>query len=110
MECEGCPPDFMALPPPPPPPPLPDLCHYQGDCAHHPVISLASASGAPDIMHVVSLAAVTSLTIILVFTVSCVIVYRCDITIWFRCRLPNSIFMREALADYVTASAGTRMK
>ena len=78
-DCEDCPPppDFMVLPPPPPPPQLPDLCHYQGDCAHHPVLSsLASASGAPDIMHVVSLAAVTSLTIILVFTVSCVIVYR----------------------------------
>ena len=98
----------MLLPPPPPPAHLPDLCHYQGDCAHHPVISsLSSVPGAPDFIHVVSLAAVTSLTIILVFTVSCIIVYRwvelvslssviCNMSTHFCLRTMNYFFFQKS--------------
>ena len=74
--CQDCPPppDFMLLPPPPPPPPLQELCHYQGDCSHHPVVSNLNTSSS--ILHAVTLVTITSITIILVLVVSCVILLR----------------------------------
>ena len=74
------PPDFMLIPPPPPPPHLQDLCHYEGDCSHQPVISDV-VSGVDSVMHIISLILITSLTIIIVFAVSCIIVYRYVITV-----------------------------
>ena len=70
----------MLIPPPPPPPHLQDLCHYEGDCSHQPVISDV-VSGVDSVMHIISLILITSLTIIIVFTVSCIIVYRYVITV-----------------------------
>ena len=78
MDGEGlrlAPPPLFSLPPPPPPPWLPELCHYAGDCAAQPAISSLLASSS--VLHVVSLVTITALTIVLVFAVSCIIVYRC---------------------------------
>ena len=57
----------MLIPPPPPPPHLQELCHYQGDCSHHPVISNIVSNNS--IIHVISLVTITSLTIVVVFIV-----------------------------------------
>ena len=74
-ELRLAPPPLFSLPPPPPPPWLPELCHYAGDCAAQPAISSLLASSS--VLHVVSLVTITALTIVLVFAVSCIIVYRC---------------------------------
>ena len=75
-DCEDCddwgPPDFMLVPPPPPP--FQELCHYQGDCSHHPVINSLQSNSS--IIHAVSLVTITSITIISVLVVCCVIVVR----------------------------------
>ena len=74
--CDDCspPPDFMLVPPPPPPPHLQELCHYQGDCSHHPVIDTLHTNSS--IVHVISLVTITTATIILVLAVSCIILLR----------------------------------
>ena len=75
LSCDSCPPpDYMMMPPPPPPPHLQELCHYEGDCGHHPIIS--NIISGNDFIHIISLILITSLTIIIVFSVSCIIVYR----------------------------------
>ena len=76
-DCSPPPPDFMLVPPPPPPPPPPhlqELCHYQGDCSHHPVIDTLHTNSS--IVHVISLVTVTTLTIVMVVVVSCFILLR----------------------------------
>ena len=74
--CQDCPPpppqDFMLFPPPPPP--LQELCHYQGDCSHHPVISNLHSDSS--IINAIVLVIITSLTVSLVIVVSCIIILR----------------------------------
>ena len=61
------------MPPPPPPPNLQELCHYQGDCSHHPVIDTLHTNSS--IVHVITIT-ITTITIILVVAVSCIILLR----------------------------------